>query len=375
MVSKNADTDLYIVNSAGAYQDIREKGYAAPMNANATLLAQAKEFYPAIQSALFEGDSLLAFPLNVSPDTWTLNRTVWEDLALGEYPATFDAFFKAVEDWDEKYASDNPDYTLLESHEGFLGFAALIVKQYLLQHETENAPVSFDDPAFREAAQAALSHRETIDSQEGGPSPIIMTYNQYLGVGYNDSDEVISIPPPALSENSPRMVKASMDLFILNPLSKNDEAALEFIAFYAGQMSETAKYALNASLDTPLRPVGFETAQQELKERVALLEAMLDKAAPEEKGDLQTMIDQDKKRYDLREREVWLITKESIGIYRELAQHLTVPLHTIFADNRGSQGDEAIEQVIRRFADGQLTVDQFVQELNAKALMMFREGK
>jgi hypothetical protein len=375
MVSKNSDIDLYIVNSAGAYQDIREKGFAAPMNANAALLARAKEFYPAIQSALFEGDDLLAFPLNINPDTWTLNRTVWDSLGLGEYPATFEAFFKAVEDWDEKYAADNPGYTLLESREGFLGFAALIVKQYLLQHETWDAPVTFDDPAFRSAAQAALDHREALGNQAEEANPIIMTYNQYLGVGYNDSDEVVSIPPPALNENSPRMVRASMDLFILNPLSKNAELALEFVDFYAEQMSPTTKYALNGSLDSPLRPVDFESSQQELKDRIALLESMLEKAAPEDKSDLQALVGQEKKRYDLREKDVWLITKESIGIYRELAQHLTVPLHFIFADSRGSQGDEAIEQVIRRFADGQLTVDRFVQELDDKAQMMFREGK
>lgn len=375
MVSGGSGTDLYIVNSAAAYHDIREKGYAAPMNGNAFLLSQAKEFYPAVQSALFEGDNLLAFPLNLAPDTWTLNRTVWDRLGLGEYPDTFESFFKAVEAWDEKYARDNPDYTLLESHEGLLGFVALIVKQYLLLHETGDAPVSFDDPAFRLAAKAALDHRETLESLEESENPIIMTYSQYLGVGYNDSDEVVSIPPPALTENSSRMVSASMDLFVLNPLSKNSEAALEFIAFYYEQMNPTAKYALNASLNTPIRPAGFELFQQELKDRIALLEDMLKKTAPEDKNGLQSLIDQEKKRYDLREKEVWLITQETIDIYRELALHLTVPMHSIFTNSRGSLGDEAIEQVISRFADGQLTVGQFIQALDAKALMMFKEGK
>jgi hypothetical protein len=375
MVSGNSDIDLYIVNSADAYQDIREKGYAAPMNGNALLLDQAKQFYPVLRDALFAGDKLLAFPLNLLPDTWTVNRTVWDRLGLGEYPLTFESFFKAVETWDEKYAMDNPDYMLLESHEGFLGFAALIVKQYLLQHETEEAPVSFNDPAFRSAAQAALDHRESLDNQLEGPNPIIMTYSQYLGVGYNDSDEVVSIPPPALTENSPRMVKASMDLFVLNPLSKNQQSALDFVAFYAGQMSPTTQYALNETLNTPLRRTGFESSQRELKDRIAQLEVLLDKASPEEKSNVQALIDEAKKRYDLREKEDWLITKESIDIYRNLAKNLTVPLHSIFANDRGSQGDEAIEQVIRRFAGGQLTVDQFISELDSKALMMFREGK
>lgn len=375
MVSGDANIDLYIVNSARSYKDVRDKGYAAPMNSNAFLLSQAKQFYPAVQGALFEGDNLLAFPLNLMPDTWTLNRTVWDRLGLGEYPATFEALFKVLEIWDKTYAKDQPDYTFLETYEGFFGYVALIVKQYLLHHEAYDSPVSFDDPAFREAVQAAFNYRATLENQNEGWNSIIMTYPQYLGVGYNDSNEVVTIPPPALTADSPRMVKASMDLFILNPLSTRPQDALEFVAFYAQEMNATTKYALNASLNMPLRPENFEKEQQELKERIAMLELMLKDAAPEDKNDVQALIDQEKNRYEMREKDNWLVSKESIDIYRELANNLVVPLCSIFANDRGSLGDEVIEQVIRRFADGQLTVDQFIRELDKKAQMVFREGK
>ncbi len=375
MVSGDDSVDLYVVSTAGAYGEVRDKGYAAPMNADAGLVEQARQFYPAIQEALFKDDKLLAFPMSVQADTWTLNRTVWDRLGLGEYPVTFKQVFTALEHWNEEYAPDNPEYSFIEVYDGLRGYVAMIVKQYLLEHETGDKPVSFDDPAFREAVQATLDYREILGNQAEGMNAIIMTYNQYLGVGYNDSDEVISVPLPALSEDSPRMVRAGLYLFVLNPLSKNQPAALEFVSFYARQMNERDKYALNASLNTPLRHKGFEVAMQEMLGNIQNMEKMLETAAPEEKNELKAMIDQEKRRYALREAEDWQISQETIDIYREMARHLVVPLQSIFPNDPLSEGGQVIEQVIGRFTDGQLTVDQFVKELDAKALMMFKENK
>ncbi len=375
MVSGDDGVDLYIVSTAGAYGEVRDKGYAAPMNASAELVEQARQFYPAIREALFKEDKLLAFPVNFQENTWTLNRTVWDRLGLGEYPLTFAQVFAALENWIDQYAPDNPEYSFIEVYDGLRGYVAMIMKQYLLEHETGDVPVSFDDPAFREAVQATLDYREILGAAAENTNPIIMTYNQYLGVGYNDSDEVISIPLPALNEDSPRMVRADMELFVLNPLSKNQQPALEFVSFYARQMDERFKYALNASLNTPLRYKNFEAAQQELMENVLNMEKLLETAAPEDKNELKAMIDQEKRRYQLREEENWLISQETIDIYREIARHLVVPLQSIFSNDPFSEEGEVIEQVIGRFTDGQLTVDQFVKELDAKALMMFKEGK
>jgi ABC-type glycerol-3-phosphate transport system substrate-binding protein len=264
---------------------------------------------------------------------------------------------------------------LLEANEGFLGFVAFIVKQYLLQYESSDAPVSFDSPDFRQAITSALEYRNLLDTPTVGRDPLIMTYHQYYGVGFNDSDEVISIPPPALTPDSPRMVKASMELFILNPLSKNQQAALDFLSFYADNMDVNNKYSLNATLDTPVRQERFDEDQQGIHDQIANLEQMMKTAEDAEKVDYQAIIDREKTRYEKRESDLWLITQESIGIYQKIAADLVVPSRSIFSNDRGSPNDQVIEQVIARFADGQISVDQFIQELNKKAQMMFMEGK
>ena len=374
MVSANTQVDLYIVSSARAYREIREKGYAAPIE-DKELIRQARCFYPAVQDALFQDGQLMAFPASFSARTWTINRTVWNRLGLGAYPRTFGDLFALMQTWNERYAETYPEYRLVETYGGLKNIVALIVKQYLLQHETEDRPVTFEDPAFREALQAALENSDMLDAQGSEGAAIIMTYPQYFGVGYNDSDEVVTVPPPALNADAPQMVEGTMELFVLNPLSKQRDAALDFLSFYAGQMSDTARYSLDPSLDVPTRPDGFKQAQEELLQRIARLEALLPTVEDIDKTDLQAEIDRERERYDRRAETNWIISQESIEIYRELAKHLVIPLKSIFTnDPLNSVNDQVIDQVIQRLVDGQLSIDQFIRELDKKAQMMFSEG-
>lgn len=373
IVSGDGDIDLYIVSSLGVYQDIRDKGYAAPMNDNQQLLAHAQSFYPAIQKAIFADDQLMAFPLNIVPESWTLNQTQWDALELGTYPATFAQLFDALGIWQEEKAADYPDMCFVDIYGGYQGYIALLVKQYVLEHETADSPVTFDAPAFSAALQSAMDARTTLDTPPEGWDSLIMTYHQYLGVGYNDSNRVVSVAPPSLSPGTPASVSTSMDMFVLNPLSKQQEIALEFIYFYYSQLSPDTLCALSPAYQTPQRNANYETTYQSRQDRITKLEALALTAEPDEIQDLNDMIAREKENLSRYQTNSWALSQEAIDIYHELAQHLVVPTRTIFS-NGYSTNDEIINQVITRFVDGQLTIDQFIKELNQKSEMMFKEG-
>lgn len=139
-------------------------------------------------------------------------------------------------------------------------------------------------------------------------------------------------------------------------------------------MDNVNKYSLTETLNTPLRPAGFETEQAAALEKIAYLEGLLETVDDSEKADVSALIDLEKKRYQLREIESWDISDESITIYKSIAQNMVVPLWSIYSNDSESTKDQVIDQVISRFADGQLTVDPFIEELNDKAWMIFQEG-
>lgn len=373
MISGEAGIDLYILNTGRSYQDVRDKGYAAPLSASTDLKQWAEQIYSGIRDVLYLDGELVAFPASILPNVWTLNETKWNEFGLGEIPATFAELFDLAQTWETEYADEYPEYTLLQCSNGFKGIVCTMVKQYLLQHETSQSPVRFDTPEFKNALESAWAHRAYLqDAPE--LNPLIMTYYQYYGIGYNDADRVISIAPPALAEGVPRMTMATMDVFVLNPLSQSKDAAIEFLTFYAEHMDNANKYSLNATFNTPLRPASFESEQKEAMGKISYFEELLKKADDSEKADIQALIDQETKRYQLREVENWDISQESILIYQEIAKHLIVPLRSIYANDVGNEKDQVIDQVISRFADGQLSVEQFIREMNAKAQMIFQEG-
>ncbi|WP_102410900.1 extracellular solute-binding protein [Beduinella massiliensis] len=373
MVSGESAIDLYILNTGRSYQDVRDKGYAAPLSDSKHLTDLAKQFYPFIQDVLYLDNELVAFPISILPNTWTLNETKWNEFGLGDVPDTWKELFDIAEVWKTEYAEEHPDYTVLQCSFGFKGIISMIVKQYLLQHETTDTPVDFNNDDFRDVVALAWAHQEYLQN-EPELNPLMMTYYQYYGTGYNDSDRVISIAPPAFAEGKPRMTMATMDVFILNPLSQNRDAAIQFLEFYAEHMDNVNKYSLNATLNTPLRPTGFETEQAAASEKIAYLEEQLETADANEKADIAALIDLEKRRYQLREIESWDISAESISIYQNIAQAMVVPLRSIYSNNNESARDQVIDQVISRFADGQLTIEQFIAELNDKAWMIFQEG-
>lgn len=375
MVSSDAAVDLYIVKSTRSFAEIRDKGYAASMNENEQLVSTAKDFYPAIADELFRDGQLLAFPAGYTAHTWTLNKTKWDALGLGEYPTTFEALYQAVEMWDEQYAAAHEDYTLLESHEGTFGFVALLIKQYLLEHETQDSPVSFNDATLKNALQVTMDHRDTLDQISEEKMPIIMNYPQYFGAGFNDSDEVYSVAPPALSGQSPQPVMATMELFILNPLSSYSKEALDFVEFYLSHKDATLRYSLTPTLNEPIRPIDFESRKAETLALIDVFEDMLKSDSTEEAADIQSLLEREKNRYQRIEDDAWEITAQSIEIYRGLAEHLAVPTKTIFSNDRGGLGDESMEQFIRQFVDGQISLDQFIEKIDSLANMIYLEQK
>lgn len=373
MISGDADIDLYIVNSSRSFAQVRDKGYAAPMNENEQLVSAGNAFYPAIAEELFRDGQLIAFPENYMADTWTLNKTVWDELDLGEFPSTIEELYQALEMWEADYAVDHQNYTLLESHEGTFGFVALLIKQYLLEHETSLNPVSFNDEGLKQALRATMDHRNTLDQIPEDKMPIIMTYPQYFGIGYNDSDQVISVAPPAISNDASRPIMATMELFILNPGSSRSDVALEFVEYYYSHKDAMFRYSLTPTLNEPVRPDNFETWKEETLSQISIFEDMLKTSSEENSSDIESMLEREQQYLQNIEKHSWDISTDSIEVYRELAQYIKVPTRTMFANDRGGQGDESTEQFIKLFIDARITLEQFIEKLDNLAKMIYLE--
>jgi len=376
MVSGDQSIDLYVVNSAGAYSDIKKKGYAASMNQNNVLLDQAKLLYPPIQEVIFQGDQLLAYPSSIQLDTWTVNKTVWDRIGLGEYPNTLSELLELSDVWNNEYAQEYAKYTLIDLPQGLYSYISLMVSNYIMQHETSDTALSFDDPVFRNIAEMVMKYKSKLSIVGADMNQaIIMTYNQGFGVGSNDGEKTLMLTPPALDQGQSRFVTGKLDLFVLNPLSINQESALEFISFYLNSVAVDTKYELYPSLNEPVRYNDYETRHAKIVQEITLLEEILNNALPESKKNAQSALED--KQIELTDKEMneWLISQESIDNYRSVAQHMIIPMESLFLNGGEAGGYATLKQVITRFSAGELTVDQFIKDLDKKVKMIYQEGE
>lgn len=373
LLAGDSSVDLFLVTSDGIYTEVVEKGYAAPLTSAKALMENVSALYPWAQELLLQNGELYAVPVSVTCDYWTINRTKWQELGLGEYPQTYEDLFRIAEAWDEVYAEDYPDCYLFACMDEMPGMIRTAVRQYLLEHEDWSAPVDFDTKEFRGALQSILDHPDVF-LLDGERIPLIMSYPQYLGTGYNDEDLVESFLPPALTADSPRVASATLELLMMNPASEHQAEAMNFLAFAMEHLDATTAYQLDATHTEPLRPDGYAAAMQRLTEQCQTLTAMLETVTdPAERHQLTDKLEALQREQE-RQASTWRFSPEDLEIYRAIAQAIVVPTKTVYPAGNSVEAD-TFDQAIEQFAAGSMPLERFLQTLNDKAYMMFQEGR
>ena len=371
LISKDNSVDLFLVASDGAYEEIVNKGYAAPLTASDHLMKRISVYYSWVRDLLFQNNDLYAIPVNIYSEYWTINRSMWNKLNLGDYPHTFADIYRIMELWNDNYADDYPEYSLFESTDGLSGMLRIIIQQYLLIHEDWSSPVIFDSDEFRTALQDVLDHSDMFD-YDGEILPLIMNYPQYLGTGYNDADIVESFIPPALTPDSAQAVRSVMDVLMLNPFTEHHQEAIDFMEYYVDHLDLMTTYQIDASCSEPLRYNNYEENIENLTMQIDSIHSALEQTDdPEEQATLNEKLKMAQTRLVDAESE-WLYSPEDIEIYHKIAQKIIIPTHTIYPYNSSDDAD-VFDNLIDRFMEGHISQEEFITILNNKSMIIFAE--
>ncbi|MEG0492242.1 MAG: hypothetical protein RR696_03490, partial [Clostridia bacterium] len=374
VLSSNGAVDLYVVEAPGIYAQLKDKGYLAPLNASNEVMKKAMSLYPCIQETLMNGDQLMAYPINMSTESWTQNQTLWERFALGEVPKTYAELLDLMERWHNDYWEENPDYSLVDINSGVSGCVKLMVKEYLLQCGAEYPDFTRED--FRNAMLAVIAHQDVLKANmENYGMPILYTYYQGFGIGYNDDEQTRMMLMPAITDAQQQKLSGTLTLLTMCSASTKQEAALRLIAFCADRVYEQAQYMMNPALDTPLRREHHDERLKTLQKEKATLEIRLAAADDTATSELKNAIAQ-KEAQLASVQDDWLISSKSIANYRSVAQELVIPYDAPFFGSNA--GFEALETVIDAACGQELSeasLDALLENLNRVARMIMLENQ
>lgn len=379
-ISSDSSVDLIVASAPGDFVAMKQKGFSASLNGNSELVELAHGLYPTLQDVVFDGEDLLAYPLILQPHSWTINETRWQELELGDYPATYDALFKAIDLWLEEYAEEYPEYTLSDIQQSSLDtLVNMIVREYIFQNETTGERLSFDTPSFRTLMTMVSENAHLLSEEnEQWGMPLLSSYYQGFGCTYNDDDQMRMLLPPTLDEEKTQMLNASVEVLFVNAASQQKEAATRFVSFCARNLDINTKYMLYPNLNEPYQSPTYESRLATLNEELEGLQSRLEKVDDSEVASIRDEIAQKERMIESLSSSRWQISPESISVYRSVAETLRVPCDSEYLSEGESGGYGAIASVIAQYcSDGleQSEIDSFIKELDRVTYLVYMEGQ
>lgn len=378
-VSGDSGVDLFVLSAPGDFYSMKEKGYISALNTSEKLIGEARKLYPAMQDVVFSGDSLLGYPVSVSPKSWMVNETKWNEMNLGDYPKTYNELFEKIEMWLNEYATDYPEYTLADVQQMGLNTLVLsMVEAYIHENEASGMQLTFDTPSFREMMKC-VSDNAYLLSEENEQWGMPLLTSMYLGFGtcYTDSDLNRMILPPALDLNGKQSLYAEMSILAINAASKNAEVATRFMEFCAENLSNTVRYEMEPALNEPVESSAYYVRVAELQGKINDLAEQLEKADQDARYAIKEKIIQAEAKLEQLEERKWEIDPKSIEIYRSAAENLKVSYKSPLLLKGENGGYEALRSVVDKYCTQDFSdsdINALIAELDRVATMVYLES-
>lgn len=377
-LSSDASVDLFILRSPGDFRLFKEKGYVASFD-DQNIINLVNTLYPEIRDVILLDDKVMGVPISLSINSWSINETIWQELALGNVPQTYSELFHKIGEWLDEYAEQYPDYCLSDIQQnGVTMLVEAVVREYVFQNEETEYPISFNTDTFRNVMCSIIDNSYLLsDEYDQWGMPIISSYSQGFGVSYTDGQKVTMLLPPSIDENHTQRMNASMELLAIHQASNRKEIAEEFVSWYVAHLDHTEKYRMSLELRDPIENPNYILRVNEITNEIDELNALISEGDTSNAvTNIPELIARKYNQLESLENIRWSISEESITLYRNMADKMRIAYDSVYFDE--SNGFSSIMSVISRFtADGldNSELDALISELDRVAFMVYIESQ
>lgn len=392
--SGDKDTDLFTLPVTSNLRALVEKGYAGSLDASEVLVREARSFYPAIQEVIFDKQGhLVAWPVSLTVNLPMINESVWRDY-FGEEPQveTYLDMAKGYLRYTQMLEEKEPQFHFIYLDTPPESIVENIIKAYIRQYEQPDESLRFDRPALKQVLEVLAQVRE--EQAKPGYQELIARIPEEEAVNefFNFHGRILRFTGSDATYGQKRglvfekgeipAVMGQMMVMTINPLSEHRENALTYLESMAKKENNpTLYYALRPQENEPMENPNFEQIKQKSLEDQALLQEALNKAQLEKAP--QEDIDLIKLRLTWAKNEIsedgsgrWLVAPKPLSDYREIAPQVRYSFHSNYLTGyEGSPAWEQFQSLCLRHAQGQLSVDAFVNELDNLSSLVFNEGR
>lgn len=390
----NAPDVVDISYSSVSLDRLISKGYCADLSGYPEIKTFVDSLYePFRQAVTGPNGEIYAVPYSaVSWRGYSINKKIMDEMGLtmDEMPTNLVELCAFITRWNDEFVEEFINYGPISTSNYKEAMFNLVYREYIAYCNFTGQPLKFDTPVFREAVAAVEAMRtdELQDALKRKADPEQSDYKQGLFSTENmlvgNFSELYTEPsefsnfifvPMTLTGDTPYVIETEVRYYIMNPKSQHKDLAAALLNCLiernmGGDEGDSyAAYTLMATRTDPLpNPYFEEMKEQELKTLADLEQAVAD-ASEEDKADMQAALDTEKAWWEEYQRtREYYISAEAIRDHQEKL----IP-NVYVAEPMSGQMEEQLRQLIARYRDGNITIDQFIREADGKLLMMQME--
>ncbi len=382
-----AEPDIFMLEVDSTFGKLLDKGYAEALTDSEEIITQASDLWPGLQSAVTDAKGTLrAYPVTYDLEGfYTVNRENWqrffgEEAVPTTWTGMLDAFLRFL-DMEEENEYVFFDYCL---HQRML---EQVLTSYAAQAENAGRIPDFTDPSLKDALEKveliweklrARGFDDMVDEFElhpelesGGAYSLLCTGSYVIQENGVAVDEE-TIFPLTFREDEEPVLKARVWVMMVNPNSQAKKSALKLVEMAAQASSTDITRRTMHSVD--LGPLERQDYEEKLSEYTAQAEACRQELETCDDAGRRAWLEDTLAIYEGRATDEslrWNVTPKAAEALRVMGPRLNAFERSLCMANASWQ--TRCQQLSKRVMDGQLTVDQLLDELQHVTQMMMME--
>ena len=329
---------------------------------------------------------------------------LWPDRPL---PKSFDDLLDAWIEWELKFAPEYPGVGFSDIEFDYSYWVYNFVSDYVMQHDIQALP-NMQAPALRSVleklqkvyeirlANGRSTSWDEPDTQimvdsETGPGCI---YKRNIQAGMTDrtgsflttsEDYLYGVPKSAFTpvsmvfdEESSEQTSARMYVYVVNPYSNHVEDSIRFIECMAQiEADPLLYYAVHPNENAPYPYPDYDQLREVYDSQRELYKNAIQRAIEENQDYDENLL------YRLQyyeqwlndENNRWLIRQDTIDAFRQSIENAPLNLHaeSPYICDEGTLPFTVVMNLCGQYAEGQLSLDDFLITLSSKMKMIYLE--
>ena len=392
MITQNGAYDIYCMDvSTGCLSVLMQKGYYVPLDASGTLVSAMDAMDPNLTALLTQDGHYAAFPKSATAHMLCINTKTMEEFGLTEedLPRTFSEFlpwlaaqYEKSQDlgrvvWDTQRSLRHSAFTLLLN---------MYIKQCEQEHVTPDF-ISHDFPALLGQIDQYFVDSTPLAAPRmvNGELELPLLSQQDMGDMLSVSNGWIPLPL-VLSEGLDPMYDIQLQVYLINPYSEHQDAALAYLETVNSYLDmekalaylEPANIYINAETrmilsGTPIAPVErpeyaaeYAAYEEEREQLIASLESL----EPQALKDAQLKIKEINVSLGFLEQLRWYVSLKDIERMESYRPFFHVSGEATFF----ASVTDPISTYTNQYADGIIGTQEMLQLLQRLARMVQLES-